>query len=179
ISTGQIMLGLFNRGNTPLGVHFDNLKIWDISAIREQPTPLTLIYENRVPWSENNHTYEVVRVRNGITWEAANQDAQARGGHLVTITSKAENDFVFLIASTLENRDGYWLGGYQLPGSSEPDGGWIWVTGEPLGFTYWDSGEPNNSGDENYLEFHFENSPMWNDVNADNYFANGYIIEYE
>ncbi|MCJ7434490.1 MAG: serine/threonine protein kinase, partial [Anaerolineales bacterium] len=38
--------------------YVDNVRIFpvgtDLSAIRDQSAPLTLIYENRVPWSENN-----------------------------------------------------------------------------------------------------------------------------
>ena len=128
--------------------------------------------------------YEVVYVSGGISWEAANQSAQARGGHLATIASEAENDYVFSIASSSEHREGFWLGGYQIPGSSEPEGDWVWVTGEPWSYTCWDVGEPNNNDiptgmAEERLHFHWEDSPMWNDLPASNEVPHGYIVEYE
>jgi hypothetical protein len=36
------------------------------------------------------------------------------------------------------------MGGYQTPGASEPDGGWRWVTTEPLDYQNWDAGQPNH-----------------------------------
>ena len=150
------------------------------SARTATPTVETVL-GTRTRWPKNNHLYEVIRVPDGIHWEDANQAAQALGGHLATITSAAENDFVFSIASSSEERHGFWLGGYQLPGSSEPDGGWGWVTGEPWNYTCWDDGEPNNAseGSEDRLHFHWENGPSWNDLSASDESPRGYIVEYE
>ena len=140
--------------------------------------------QTQVLWSGNNHLYQVVRVPGGISWEDANQSAQALGGHLVTITSASENDFVFSIASSLVYQHGFFLGGYQLPGSPEPNGGWVWVTGEPWDYTNWDEGEPNNNDigsglTEERLHFHWENDSGWNDLPASDGSPRGYIVEYE
>lgn len=86
-------------------------------------------------WSENEHYYAVV---NQVTsWQQAR--ALAKGmvfmgvhGHLATITSEAENTFV---TTELGGTAGAWLGGRQLPRSSEPAGGWQWITGEPWAYT--------------------------------------------
>jgi len=68
------------------------------------------------------------------------------GGHLATITSEAENAFIYGLASnnialwhSLPNGCvlGPWLGGTQPTGSSEPGGGWRWVTGETWSYTNW------------------------------------------
>jgi hypothetical protein len=86
----------------------------------------------------NGHYYEAVSVPNGITWDDANIAATASGGHLVTITSEAENSFVYNLVSNDKywykepqwgHGVGPWLGGYQPAGSYEPSGGWTWVTG--------------------------------------------------
>jgi hypothetical protein len=170
------------------------------STIIVKETPInsieTQILQNTVTitvsgkrWSGNNHIYEVVRVANGILWESANMSAKNRGGHLVTISSQEENDFVFSLVSSSIHRHGYWLGGYQLPHSPEPDGGWVWVTGEPWVYSNWDVDEPNDGyiigvsewGPEDRLHFHWEDIPAWNDLPAgpiDN-LPCGYIIEYE
>jgi hypothetical protein len=115
-------------------------------------------------WPVNGHYYKAVSVPNGISWENAKIAAINEGGYLVTITSKEENDFVFSLISDpnfwsprmpiTDKYFGPWLGGYQSKGSKEPDGGWVWVTGEAFSYTNWCQGEPNNElGREKYLHF--------------------------
>lgn len=122
-----------------------------------------------VEWSTddggNGHLYEVVLVSEGIDWQSAQNAALTAGGYLATITSAAENAFVYSLASSNssfwtpgrgETNLGPWLGGFQPDGSPEPDGNWQWVTGEPFVYTNWDPGEPNNhfhDGYENRLHF--------------------------
>ena len=76
---------------------------------------------------DDRNLYQAVAAP-GITWSDARTAAAAmkrRGcvGHLATITSQEENDF---IAGTFPEAvaGGYWLGGFQPPGSVEPGGGW-------------------------------------------------------
>jgi hypothetical protein len=33
------------------------------------------------------------------------------------------------------------------------EGTWKWVTGETYSYTNWNSGEPNNAGNEDYVQF--------------------------
>ena len=133
----------------------------------------------------NGHVYEVVVVPESIMWVDAKRLAEQKGGYLATITSQDENDFVF----SLINDRQYWngsggplLGGYQLPGSAEPRGGWVWVTGEPFVYSNWGPGQPNNNGNENCIHFGWGGiSPEWNNL-EDNYTAYSmpiaYIVEY-
>jgi hypothetical protein len=91
-----------------------------------------------------------------ISWDQAYSEARAAGGYLATITSAAENAFIFSLIDDptywkqSANGHGPWIGAYQPNGSTEPSGGWTWVarTGTPdiEDFTYsnWESGEPNN-----------------------------------
>lgn len=97
-----------------------------------------------------------------LTWEMANQLAQAAGGHLATITSASENDFIYELFSrdpkfTVErdgNIHGPGFGLFQIDRSAEPRGGWTWVNGEVASFTNWAPGQPNNvGGKEHYGEF--------------------------
>jgi hypothetical protein len=135
-----------------------------------------------VQWSPssggNGHWYLAVYVPGGINWADARAKAQALGGDLATITSAAENSFVFLrIADPIFWRQpatgpvrlfGPWIGGFQPPGSAEPLGLWSWVTGEPWSYTSWDTGEPNNlNGNEDHLHFYAPGTnplPRWNDL---------------
>jgi hypothetical protein len=88
----------------------------------------------------NGHLYLPVRSETFISWSEAEQLARNAGGYLATITSADENAFVFGLVDSpeyLPPGNGPLLGGYQLPGSSEPAGGWAWVTGEPWDYANW------------------------------------------
>jgi uncharacterized protein (TIGR02145 family) len=94
-----------------------------------------------------------------ILWEAAKISCEMLGGHLVTISSAEENEWVWqgVYGNGLNpggtNNYQAWIGLYQnvnSPDYSEPDGGWEWVTGEPLDYLNWASNQPNNS-DQGYF----------------------------
>ncbi len=127
-----------------------------LEAVRTQAFSLT---PSQIAWDVdgvgNGHVYE--RVADSLTWEQAREAAGQRmlgdaQGHLVTITSRAELDF--LAANFTDDRT--WIGAYQdtaAPDYSEPHGGWRWVTGEAWEFTNWSSSEPNDSGPEDFVEW--------------------------
>ena len=156
----------------------------------------TLRAQTLVQWTAgaggNGHYYQLVAVPGGISWSSASTAAQAAGGYLATLTSSAENSFVYTNLASLNatawfidtsgNSEGPWLGGFQPNGSTEPSGGWSWVTGETWSFTQWNSGEPNNFNgvSEDSLQFFGTGSSMnsnWNDA-ANAVAGRGYIIEY-
>lgn len=145
-----------------------------------------------VQWSVeaggNGHYYEPMAVDGTLTWGMADQAARDRGGYLVTITSQAENDFVFsLITSDVYwfkevNWRGPWIGAVQPEGSPEPAGGWTWVTGEAWDYTNWDAGQPNefDNNDENRIYFGNQPTPVpyWNDAPTDFGQVRAYVVEY-
>ena len=90
-----------------------------------------------------------------LTWYDAKIRCEEMGGHLATITSRAENNF---IVSICQNRRFYWLGGFRLN-----DGyGWAWVTGEPFRYTNWSPGEPNDADyGEPYLQITNYHTGRW------------------
>jgi hypothetical protein len=135
----------------------------------------------------NGHWYQAIRVAGGIGWDEARAAADRLSysgyrGHLATITSAAENQFI-IGAIAPSSYDGLWLGGYQdtsVADFLEPAGGWRWITGEAWGYTDWTPGEPNNNtvrGPENHLHINFRTT-SWNDVTAA-YPISGYLVEYE
>ncbi len=123
-----------------------------------------------VQWSGNGHFYDIVSAPGTISWEDANSAATAAGGYLATITSQAENDFVFGLVNNAiywDGSSGPWLGGFQSPATQQPAANWQWVTGEVWNYTAWQAGQPNDSGgkDENKLQYGF--APLvstWNDI---------------
>jgi hypothetical protein len=116
------------------------------------------------------------------TWMQAKADAEARGGHLATLTTAAE----WSAASTQLGANGsrvLWIGASQGGGAVEPDGGWQWVTGEPFDYSRWGNAQPDDSAaTQNYLAL---NGPglstgTWNDLDASGGGkVVGYVLEQE
>jgi hypothetical protein len=75
----------------------------------------------------------------GLTWEQANAEAEALGGHLVTISDAAENGFV---TTTFGGKNPIWLG----LTDRDNEGTFVATTGKPVTYTNWLPGEPNNAG---------------------------------
>ena len=84
----------------------------------------------------NGHHYQALEA--SMSWTQAKAQCESFGGHLATVTSEAEQKFIEdLISKGRQNY--YWLGGY-----CEADRKFKWVTDEPMSFTAWAPGEPNN-----------------------------------
>lgn len=148
----------------------------------------------RVPWSHpdgTTHWYEVVASPGGITWIEASEAAITEGGYLATLTSEEENNFVFDLIDRgdfwYERPNGQlagpWIGGHQPPGSPEPGTNWQWVTGEPVLYSNWTAGEPNelNGSGQNRIHFGEDDSirvNSWDDVNEHSPDIHGYVMEF-
>ncbi|MEN2415557.1 Ig-like domain-containing protein [Flavobacterium mesophilum] len=134
----------------------------------------------------------------GITWTSARDAAAASiyyglKGYLATILSADEAKLIGEQASGTG-----WIGG----SDAEAEGIWKWVTGPEAGtifwngaangstpnFAFWNSGEPNNQGDEDYAHITQPGIGVrgsWNDLSntgsltsGDAYQPKGYVVEY-
>ncbi|XP_058240771.1 C-type lectin domain family 4 member M-like [Hemibagrus wyckioides] len=76
----------------------------------------------------------------GKTWTESRQDCIGREADLVIINTKEEQEF---LTTHLGNREA-WIG----LSDRDREGVWKWVDGTPLITDSWESGEPNNVGDE-------------------------------
>lgn len=128
-----------------------------------------------------------------VTFASARSAAVKAGGHLVTIGSAQENAFVFDLVNvpgawTEPNAYGMvggpWIGFAQAPDGAEPAGGWAWITGEPITYTNWANGEPNDFDDsptpeDRALFWGPGGNPasVWNDVGGGG--TTSYVIEFE
>ena len=127
----------------------------------------------------NGHYYQVVRVEGGITWPEAKEAAENMAfkgvtGHLATVSSREENDWV--VENTDFGSGQWWIGGFQTTPNGGPESDWHWVTGEPWSYTNWDEGEPNDSGDgEIFLMFKGRDG-VWNDEHPMTA-LDGYVVE--
>jgi len=160
-------------------------------------------------FQETGHFYEYVPF--GTSWDIAKSAAELRKinglqGYLATITSQAENDFIF---ERLQGNG--WIGASDV----EVEGEWRWITGPESredngkGLLFWlgerangmavdgvysnwgiskfSGAEPNNLGNnEHYAHFIFDlfrffdesEAGKWNDFSRTNPSIDGYIVEY-
>ena len=151
----------------------------------------TLIPDDAVAF--NGHMYKLYD--QSMTWTEAKSQCENVGGHLVTITSAEEQQFIEQIMDKATKHQ-YWIGLTSASGSM------AWVTGEAYSYSHWDSGEPNYSprsdGEyENYVHiYNVYNSAVsgssrfyWNDMFYDNTYPGeesnfsmqyvGYICEWD
>jgi hypothetical protein len=120
----------------------------------------------RVEDGGNGHWYQWRAWGTVQSWASANTYAVARGAHLVTLASAAEEQFVRAngVGGSCQSaaRSEVLIGLVQIDGSAEPVGGWTWVTGEEVTYSNWRAGEPNDAGsgeDVGYMNI----ASGWND----------------
>lgn len=135
----------------------------------------------------NGHFYQFVP--STITWNAAlsaaaTYGAGARTGYLATITSPAEQDFVY---SLVGGSDTAWLGGTD----AAVEGVWRWAAGPEAGqqfsvaggsfagaFVTWSPSQPDNAGGtEHCLHIYRYFGNTWNDVPCNFGPTTGYVVE--
>jgi gliding motility-associated-like protein len=174
--------------------------IKDVQFSNSSPSPtgtrnfsISIGEANYLP--RNGHYYEYVPYI-GITWTSAKAAAETRTyyglkGYLATLTAADESQ----LAGKQAPGAG-WIGG----SDAETENVWKWVTGPEAGtifwngtssgsspnFAFWNSNEPNQSGDEDYAHITAPGvgiAGSWNDLaDAGNpsgdYQPKGYIVEY-
>lgn len=153
---------------------------------------LTLGEANYLP--STGHYYQYIP-SSGISWSAAftaanNSNYYGLQGYLATILSQEEADLCGEQAASTG-----WIGG----SDEETEGVWKWMNGPELGTVFWNglsngstpnyanwnTGEPNNLGDEDYAHITDCGSCIegtWNDLpnegGGGEYFPQGYVVEY-
>lgn len=173
-------------------VFYKNLK--NIPTLEKRYISVTLKDADYLP--ATGHFYKYIESLN-ITWtEARELASQMRynglQGYLATITSSAENDFIWTKITGVG-----WFGASDM----EVEGEWKWMTGPEKGtlfwkgdytgskvngnYSNWGHGEPNNLRNEDYahLGHPYLEAKSWNDQGNGGgtisiYSARGFIVEF-
>ncbi|MEO0768905.1 MAG: PQQ-dependent sugar dehydrogenase, partial [Cyanobacteria bacterium J06649_4] len=102
-------------------------------------------------------------VTNGAkTWQAAQAEAIALGGNLVSINTAAEEAW---LKQTFGANEGFWIG----INDATQEGQFRWASGDPVGYTNWAPGEPNDggaTGSQDYGWMNFGTTKQWDDNSA-------------
>jgi hypothetical protein len=108
-----------------------------------------------------------------VSWHEARRICEEMGGYLACIESDAEQRFVADLAG----------GRYLYLGATDEyrEGSWEWINGEPVTYSCWMDGQPNNyGGNEHYLATYDEG--MWVDVADEGegfWMPTGFLCEWD
>tara|TARA_B100000614_G_scaffold256448_1_gene275003 strand:- start:616 stop:1197 length:582 start_codon:yes stop_codon:yes gene_type:complete len=150
--------------------------------------PFTMVKASPIEWSVesggNGHYYEAFSFDEGVAWETARLESERLGGYLATVSTQAENYFVFSLIDSSEfwvdDLYGPWLGG------TDEGGPWRWLNDEG-NFTYtsWERYQPDGCVNEDFLHYfsYDGRDATWNDMfTGEPGFADGrvksYVVEY-
>ena len=75
-----------------------------------------------------------------LNWKDAEKKCTEIGGRLASVHSDEENNFIFQTSNNAVT----WLGGNDM----SAEGSWIWSDGSSRRYTNWNSGQPNNNGNQ-------------------------------
>ena len=172
-------------------------------VVCDLPVPANLVTAGTN--TATGHYFEVYKKpsTDSLTWDAAKASLGTRRcggvtGHLATITSSDEDEFVDALRQTavvaLGGLGQVWVGGSQGSGSAQPGDGWYWENNEgpfpgvnsATGYAHWNAAEPNDGGDfiedgqENHLTLgRYGLGGGWNDEGTALNSIGGYIVEYD
>lgn len=87
------------------------------------------------------HTYFLLTTSD---WTDAEAAAASMGAHLVTVNDAAENDWLL---STFSNFGGQARALWTGLTDAGHEGTFVWTSGEPVSYTHWEAGQPDDGGD--------------------------------
>jgi hypothetical protein len=123
----------------------------------------------------SGHTYHLLDTDGTKWWDECEAEAVDLGGHLVTINSAAENQWVldtfgpvavdYANAHDLPDKENIslWIG----LSDATNEGTWVWVSGQPVTYTNWESGQPQGDFPDEDFAGMFVNPGTWHDIIGD------------
>lgn len=188
-TTGKLMLSNTTFGINVLYSDFEKA-IKDVvfsnssaTASGSRTFSITVGQANYLPSTGHYYLYEPSI---GVAWNVAKSLAEGSSyfglkGYLATILSAEEAKLI-----GEQSLGTGWIGG----SDAETEGVWKWVTGPEAGttmsYTFWNNGEPNNLGDEDYAHITQPGVGIrgsWNDLSitgdtSGNYQPKGFVVEF-
>jgi len=152
-------------------------------------TSKTQILTSPVQFTANNHYYALLKGHS--SWlsalnAAASESYRGLGGYLATVTSAAEDTFIYnsvITPLSLPITDGYSIGLGATDAAVE--GAWRWATGPEAGqvlvYQHWLSGQPDSGTRQNYLSYALGSSfweDMYPDASVDPQGYAGFVVEF-
>ncbi len=159
---------------------------------RLQPSLFPAI-TRRFPGIVQNEGHWYLYVDTPCTWTEAREMAALMGGHLATITSKEEDDFLLRsFGNRIPAGREIFLGAQ----ADHSQGTWKWITGEPWSYTRWarrggretePNGQSSGAGEPDapvlFLalrnESGYANNPAWEDLADRSSEVVGFLVEWE
>ena len=125
----------------------------------------------------NSHSYRIYS--DDLTWDDAKARCERLGGHLLTITSDAEQNYIEnLIKNSSSDCEAYWIGA-----KANESGWWEWITQEVFEKQYANFSGGQADGDGNYLQIYGvqDNYTLgtWDDVPQAASTKRGFICEWD
>ncbi len=110
----------------------------------------------------NGHAYMLYD--DSLSWPKAKIFCENLGGHLVTINSQEEQNFLIDLAKSSTKKN-LWIGA-----KTDSSGIYTWVTEEEFSYTNWAPGEPNNVNNSQFTAMMYTqkadyDAGLWNDEN--------------
>jgi len=110
-----------------------------MTALLTGPSALAQVIAGPFVSPVNHHPYSLL---GESTWEEAEALAVSLGGHLATVRTEEEQSWLF---DRFGNRGGrsrsLWIGLHRI----SPGGDFAWIGGEPVTYTHWLPGQPDDS----------------------------------
>ncbi|MDJ0903037.1 MAG: PQQ-dependent sugar dehydrogenase [Xenococcus sp. MO_188.B8] len=105
----------------------------------------------------------------GLTWQEAQAEATSLGGDLVTINDEAEEKW---LRENFSETEQLWIG----LNDAETEGQFQWSSGQPVTYTNWAPGEPNDfDGIQDFAIMNLGSAGEWDDQSGESLFRG--IIE--
>ena len=187
-SSSPLYFGLYEpgwRGDAFYQGVLDNVRLYNRAL---SPTEVGQLYQTEAgnldsdgdgltdAWERGYGRYLIVE--GNFTWDQAKADAEAKSGHLGTITSEAEWMVLWAICGPQWNARNYWLGATDRA----QEGSWQWITGEVWNYSRWCPNEPSGVPEHELISWSDlpDQMPGWNDGSGDQLPDNfgGYILEF-
>ena len=126
--------------------------ISDATTLNFAVAPNAVSSNGQPIYTYNGHAYQWTTA--AMTWAEAEAEAIAHGGHLISVNSVEEDQFLFNHVGNA----GVWLGFNDI----QEEGKWVWTDGSDVSYVHWYWGEPNNSeGEDTGVTWGDE---CWNDI---------------